>query len=192
MTDNGYETTAPKKHGFVRKILQIVILVVAVLVIAQLMRTFIFQAYEIPSGSMENTIETGDLVFSEKVSYNFSDPQNGDIVTFADPEIPSRTLIKRVIATEGQVVELKDGAVYVDGVKQAEPYTLGKPSYELQSAPGNPITYPYTVPTGKVWVMGDNRTNSQDSRFFGAIPVDSITGKALFKYWPLDHIGLLN
>lgn len=191
MTEYDQEMAKPQKHGFLRRVISLVILVVAVLLIAQLMRTFIFQAYEIPSGSMENTIETGDLVLAEKVSYNFGDPQKGDIVTFADPEIPSRTLIKRVIATEGQTVDLIDGGVYVDGIKQAEPYTLRKPSYPLQTAGGVDITYPYTVPEGKVWVMGDNRTNSQDSRFFGPIPVDSITGKAVLTYWPIGNMGLL-
>lgn len=159
--------------------------------IAQVLRTFVFQAYEIPSGSMESTIDTGDLVFSEKVSYYLSGPKRGDIVTFADPEIPSRTLIKRVIAAEGQTVNLVDGEVYVDGVKLDEPYTQGKPSYPLHNSSGTDITYPYTVPSGEVWVMGDNRTNSQDSRFFGSVPVDSITGKAVFTYWPIDHISLL-
>jgi signal peptidase I len=100
-------------------------------------------------------------------------------------------LIKRIIATGGQTVDLIDGKVYVDGVALNEPYTDGLPSYPLSNAPGITITYPYTVPEGEVWVMGDNRTNSQDSRYFGSVPVDSITGKAVFRYWPLTSIGTL-
>ena len=96
-------------------------------------------------------------------------------------------LIKRVIATGGQTVDLRDGVVYVDGVPLDEPYTQGKPSNDLNSG----ITYPYTVPEGHVWVMGDNRTNSADSRAFGAIPLESVTGHAVLRYWPLDRIGTL-
>lgn len=169
------------------------LLAIAVIIIASFaLRAFVFQAYEIPSGSMEETIMTGDMVFSEKISYYMEEPKEGDIVTFADPEIPSRTLIKRVIATPGQTVNLIDGSVYVDGEKLIEPYTDGKPSYPLTTAYGTTITYPYTVPDGELWVMGDNRTNSQDSRYFGSIPISTVSGKAIFKYWPLDHIGMLD
>ncbi len=177
--------------GMLRKFLSLILTIVVIIVVSILLRTFVFQAYEIPSGSMEDTIMTGDMVFSEKVSYYFDEPDYKDIVTFADPQLPSRTLIKRVIATEGQTVDLKDGAVYVDGRKLDEPYTDGKQSYPLRNASGVDITYPYTVPAGCIWVMGDNRGNSQDSRYFGAIPVDTVTGKAVFKYWPFDHAGAL-
>lgn len=184
---------APKKSSsFSRKLLSIILTVVAIIAISWGLRTFVFQAYEIPSGSMEDTIMTGDMVFSEKVSYYFEEPQPKDIVTFIDPEIPSRTLIKRVIATGGQTVDLRDGYVYVDGKKLEEPYTDGKPSYPLTTAYGTSIVYPYTVPDGYIWVMGDNRTNSQDSRYFGAVPVSSVTGKAAFIYWPLDNLSSLN
>lgn len=174
-----------------RTLLSVLAMVVLIVALSWGLRTFVFQAYEIPSGSMEETIMTGDMVFSEKVSYYVGQPQQGDIVTFTDPEIASRTLIKRVIATEGQTVDLRDGNVYVDGVKLNEPYTDGKPSYPLTSAYGTSITYPYTIPEGEVWVMGDNRTNSQDSRYFGSIPVDTITGKAVLTYWPISSFGLL-
>lgn len=181
----------PKRGGFLNTLGSLLFTVVAVIVLVFLLRTFVFQSYDIPSGSMEETIMTGDLVFSEKVTYYFGDPQRGDIVTFLDPEIPSRTLIKRVIATGGQTVDLRDGDVYIDGVRQDEPYTDGKPSYPLAGAGGRDISYPYTVPEGELWVMGDNRTNSQDSRYFGSVPVSSVTGKAVFKYWPIESIGPL-
>ncbi len=182
---------AEKKHGIGRSILSFIVTIAVVVLIAMGLRTFVFQAYEIPSGSMEDTIMTGDMVFSEKLTYRASDPQPGDIVTFADPQIPSRTLIKRVIATEGQTVQLIDGKVVVDGEVLDEPYTDGKESWPLNSSFGTPIVYPYTVPKGELWVMGDNRTNSQDSRYFGSIPVSSVTGKAIFTYWPLDNFGVL-
>lgn len=178
-----------EKHGCLRSIGSIVGTVVLVIVLAWALTTFVFGAYSIPSGSMEDTIETGDMIFSEKVSYYFRDPEAGDIVTFEDPQIAGRILVKRVIATGGQTVDLVDGQVVVDGVALDEPYTDGKPSYPLSSST---VTYPYTVPEGYLWVMGDNRTNSQDSRFFGAVPEDSVTGRGVFVYWPLNRIGPLS
>lgn len=174
-----------------RAFLSVAIMVAAVFVMSWALRTFLVQPYEIPSGSMEETIMTGDMVFSEKVSYYFGEPQQGDVVTFADPEIPSRVLIKRVIATGGQTVDLVDGRVVVDGVALDEPYTQGLPSYPLSPAYGTEISYPYTLGEGELWVMGDNRTNSQDSRYFGAIDASTVTGKAVLIYWPLNHFGLL-
>lgn len=189
---SGDHATKKGSSGILRKLLSVIITIAVIILVSFLLRTFVFQAYEIPSGSMEDTIMTGDMVFSEKVSYYFGEPEYEDIVTFEDPQLPSRTLIKRVIATEGQTVDLRDGSVYVDGVRLDEPYTDGQPSYPLRTASGVDITYPYTVPEGSIWVMGDNRGNSQDSRYFGAIPVDSVTGKAVFKYWPFDHAGTLD
>lgn len=168
-------------------------MVAVVAVITLALRTFIFVPYEIPSGSMEETIMTGDMVFSEKVSYYLHDPNQGDIVTFADPEVAGRTLIKRVIATGGQTVDLQDGHVVVDGVIMYESYTRGQESYPLShTANGVTVEFPYHVPEGYVWVMGDNRSASQDSRYFGAIPINSITGRAAMIYWPLSDIGLLS
>ncbi len=169
------------------------LIMIAIVVVAYFgLRTFVVGTYEIPSGSMLDTIQIGDRVFSEKVSYYFRDPEQGDIITFADPENPQRTLIKRVIAVGGQTVDLKDGYVYVDGKKLDEPYTEGKQSLPLNTAYGVSITYPYTVPDGYLWVMGDNRTNSADSRYFGAVSKDSVTGHANFTFWPLNRIGILD
>ncbi|OUO90732.1 signal peptidase I [Gordonibacter sp. An230] len=151
---------------------------------------YVGRAYAVPSGSMEETIMTGDMVFAEKVSYLFRDPEPGDIVTFKDPEIPGRILIKRCIAVGGQTVDIndEDGLVYVDGEPLSEPYVDGKPSYRLAGG----VVYPYTVPEGHVWVMGDNRTNSQDSRFFGAVPVSTVEARGLVVLWPFDEMRLLS
>ena len=111
------------------------------------------------------------------------------IVVFSDPQVPSRTLIKRVIATEGQTVDLRDGKVYVDGVALDEPYTDGLPSYPLNTVGTVDISYPYTIPKGDVWVMGDNRTNSSDSRYFGPIDKDTVFGKAFAIYWPVESLA---
>lgn len=174
-----------KKNSPLRLVIEILLIIVVAVGLATLFTRFVMQPYEIPSGSMEQTIEVGDRVFSEKVSYMFGDPVQGDIITFEDPADSERVLIKRVIATGGQTVDLRDGVVYVNGTPLDEPYAQGKPSYDLNSG----ITYPYTVPEGYVWVMGDNRTNSADSRAFGAIPLESVTGHAVLRYWPLDRFG---
>ena len=168
-------------------VLSFLIMIVLVVLVSMGLRLFVFQPYVIPSGSMEDTIMTNDMVFSEKISFYFRSPAQGDIVTFTDPLDSSRTLIKRVIATGGQTVDLRNGVVYVDDVPLSEDYTDSKPSYPLNSN----ITYPYTVPEGCLWVMGDNRTSSQDSRYFGAVKESSVTGRAFFTYWPLNSIGLL-
>lgn len=182
----------PKKGSGLRTFLWIIAALIFVFAASFFLRTFVYQSYEIPSASMEDTINIGDLVFAEKVSLNFSEPEYDDIITFTDPEDESRILIKRVIATGGQTVDIKNGSVYVDGVKLDEPYTDGRITTELpMSITGKPIQYPYKVPEGELWVMGDNRTNSQDSRYFGSIPVSTVEGIAVFKYWPLEDVGTL-
>lgn len=156
-----------------------------------LVKTFVATPYVVPTGSMRDTIVEGDTLLGERVSLYFGDPEAGDIVTFDSP-IDGETLIKRIIAVGGQTVDLVDGSVYVDGERLDEPYTEGKPSYSLSDLPGSAgIEYPYEVPEGCVWVMGDNRTDSKDSRYFGAVSVDDVTSRALFIYWPLDHMGTL-
>ena len=179
-----------KNSGMLRSIISLVITVAVIFGLSFLLREYVIQGYSIPSGSMENTIMTGDTVFSEQISYYFGDIESGDIVTFKDPEIAGRVLIKRCIAVGGQTVDLRDGVVYIDGVPQHEPYTDEKPSEPL-SRPLEDITYPYTVPEGYLWLMGDNRTNSQDSRYFGAVPVSSVYGRAFMIYWPLEHFGMI-
>lgn len=172
-------------------ILAFLIMIIAVTLITIALRTFVFVPYDIPSGSMEETINPGDMVFSEKVSYYFREPERGDIVTFQDPLVSGRTLIKRVIATGGQTVDLVGGHVVVDGEVLDEPYTDGKPSYPFErTAPNVNISYPFTIPEGKIWVMGDNRTASQDSRYFGAIDEKLVDGRASMIYWPFSSFTI--
>ena len=187
-----------KKSGGVGSIIKFILTIVAIFALAFLLRIFVFQSYEIPSGSMEDTIMPGDLVFAEKVTTYFGVPDKGSIITFADPDTVDepdpadrRTLIKRVIATGGQTIDLIDGNVYVDGVELDEPYTDGKPTYPLNNPGSVGIEYPYLIPAGHLWMMGDNRTSSQDSRYFGAVPESYIQGHALFIYWPLSNISAL-
>lgn len=161
---------------------------------AFLIRAFVVEPFEIPSESMLETIQVGDRVLGEKITYLLADPKAGDIVTFEDPEDPATTLIKRVIATPGQTVDLVDGAVAVDGEVLDEPYTQGQslPLPGQSSVLSEPITYPYTLGEDEYWVMGDNRENSLDSRYFGPITRDEVTSKAWIVFWPFSEIRPLS
>lgn len=184
--DSGQHATR-RQPGILRRFLSFVICIAVVLAAAWGIRTYVVEPFEVPSASMETTIMTGDRLFAEKVSYHFTDVQPGDIVVFSDPQVPSRVLVKRVIATEGQTVSMSGGTLYIDGVAQSEPYVTGE-TYPLSQTAGNvSISYPYVVPEGEVWVMGDNRENSSDSRYFGSIDEDTIFGKAILTYWPLEN-----
>lgn len=183
-----------KKAGGVRDVLELVAIAVIAIAVGLVIRTFVAEPFVIPSGSMEATLNVGDRIVGEKLSLRLGPPQAGDIVTFADPEDPSQTLIKRVVATGGQTVSLEGGRVVVDGVALDEPYAAGLPSEPIGGHGSNldgPVSYPYEVPEGYLWVMGDNRTNSLDSRYFGAVPVSSVTSRAVFRFWPLDEVGAI-
>lgn len=171
--------------SFARWLLELVVMVGLAFLLASGIRAFVIQPYVVPTGSMIPTIEIQDRVIANKFIYRFSDLEAGDIVVLDDPTGTVPTLIKRVIATGGQTVDLQDGNVVVDGVVLDEPYTHGLPSDPMIQE------MPYSVPEGSVWLMGDNRTNSADSRVFGAVPVTEIKGKAIFCFWPLDRAGPL-
>lgn len=169
--------------SFVRWLLELIVMVALAFALATVVRTFVVQPYVIPSGSMVPTIEISERVLANKFVYRFREPARGEIVVFDDPTGTVPTLIKRVIATAGETVDLKDGKVYVDGVALDEPYTYGKPSEPAA------VPMPFTVPAGSIWVMGDNRTNSADSRVFGAVPLSSIDGQAVLRIWPLNRFA---
>lgn len=169
-----------------RWLIETALMVVLAFALAQGVKTYLIQPYLIPSGSMLPTIQLKDRVLANKLVFKTGGtPQYKDIVVFDDPTGEYPTLIKRVIATGGQTVDLKDGSVYVDGKKLDEPYTYGKPSYPQV------INFPFTIPQGYVWVMGDNRTNSGDSRAFGPVPLSAVHGRAFWTYWPLKRFGTL-
>lgn len=185
----------PHVHSFFRSLAEWVA-IIAISVLAMLcVRTFILEPYVVPTGSMESTIEIGDQVFAQKVTTNLNmAPTAGDIIVFRNPDGSSDhdVLVKRVIATAGQTVDFEDGKVVVDGQPLEESYTLGE-SWPLASvAPGTVVGYPYEVPEGCLWVMGDNRENSADSRYFGAISEDDVIGVVVLRYWPLNRFGSLS
>ena len=158
--------------------------------IALLVEAFLIQAFWIPSPSMEPTLDVGDRVLVNKLSYKFHDVHRGDVVVFERPPGASsgengeiKDLIKRVIAIGGDTIEGKQGDVYVNGERIDENYL----------EPGTPTdNLPATkIPAGQVFVMGDNRTNSEDSRVFGPIDEDAIVGRAFIRVLPITDIGWL-
>lgn len=166
-----------------RWLLETALMVALAFVLAQGIKTFIVQPFVIPTGSMEPTILIGDRVLAEKVSLRFGPPKQGDVVVFDDPTGQHPQLIKRVIAVGGQELDIRNGAVFVDGKQLDEPYLHG-----VRTDPGSEAI-PVVVPDGYVWLMGDNRPNSGDSRFLGPQPVSAIRGKAFAIYWPFEHMG---
>ena len=180
-----------RKRSFIRDAMEFIVIILMAVIITMLLRAFVIDNYEIPTGSMEPTIEIDDRIFAEKLSYRFGSPARGDIVTFHDPIIQGRVLIKRCIAVAGDVIDIKNGKVYINGVLLDEPHVHGKETFELSPLPssGTKISYPYRIPEGMIWVMGDNRTHSSDSRAFGPVPESELIGKALFRFLPLSRFG---
>lgn len=168
-------------------------IILAAIATVLLIRAFVIEPFSIPTESMCDTIEVGDSVLAEKITLELSgNVSQGDIIVFENPERdPEKdVLCKRVIARGGQTVDLKDGSVYIDGKKIAEDYAKGD-SYPLYFGKAKRISYPYKVPEGEIWVMGDNRENSADSRYFGAISEDSVIGICVMRYLPVNRIDLL-
>jgi len=146
--------------------------------------TFIVQAFYIPSGSMEPTLMIDDRILVAKFTYRVGSPHRGDVIVFRYPLNPQRDFVKRVIGLPGDRVRLRDGVVYVG--KQA----LSEKAYTIKPDFGN--YGPVVVPATQYFVLGDNRNNSEDSRFFGYVPRRNIIGKAVFIYWPLPRIGFVH
>lgn len=153
-------------------------IIAAVAILAGVLRFVVWQPYVIPSGSMEPTLLPGDRIIVNRLAYQYWAPSRGDIVVFAYPKDPTRTFVKRVIATEGESVELRGNQVFVNGKLVQEPYL---------KAGDYPAFGPMTVPTDKVFVLGDNRKESGDSREWGLLPQSSLIGKAWLVYYPLNR-----
>ena len=158
--------------------------------IALLVEAFLIQAFWIPSPSMEPTLDVGDRVLVNKLSYKLHDVHRGDVVVFERPPGAStgqdgeiKDLIKRVIAVGGDTIEAREGDVYVNGERIDENYL--EPGTPTDNLP------PTTIPDGHLFMMGDNRTNSEDSRIFGPIDEDDIVGRAFIRVLPITNIGWL-
>jgi signal peptidase I len=178
-------------------------------IIAFLVKTFVAQAFFIPSESMVHTLEVGDRVLVSRVSYKIHDPRRGDVVVFTSPfetegsgddrSVPSRIVhtvlesvglrqpstedfIKRVIGLPGETVEGRNGKILINGRQLVEPYLAEEPVGDFPAK---------AIPEGQVWVMGDNRNRSSDSRVFGPIKESKIVGRAILRIWPVNRLGFL-
>jgi signal peptidase I len=193
--------------GFFRELPGLIIIAFA---LALLIKTFLIQAFYIPSRSMTPTLEIGDRVLVNKLVYDFGEVQRGDIIVFENPNLPEpdrnpfeavwdwlteglgftadpeKDFIKRAIGLPGETIEIRNGRVFIDGERIAEPYLTPHARRDRQDFP------PTVVEPDKVFVMGDNRPNSQDSRSIGQIPEDKIVGKAFVLLWPPSRIEWLS
>jgi signal peptidase I len=215
VTDQTSSADHPRRSRFFRELPGMVLLAFA---LALLIKTFFFQAFFIPSGSMEPTLVRGDRVIVNKIPYYLHDPRRGDVIVFSNPNgksvdrgivggffhwlgqglgltgaeepscgdtNPDEDFIKRVIGLPGDTVEGRGGAVWVDGKKLTEPYLA-------EGGRTEPFA-PVDVPPGKLFVMGDNRGNSCDSRFaLGMVPEDHVIGRAVVIIWPPSRMGFLH
>lgn len=163
--------------------LEMVESIVIAVVLALVIRFFIIEPFYIPSGSMEPTLEPGDRIIVSKVNYRFGEPQRGDVIVFRYPLDPDTDYIKRVVAVGGDRVEGRGGKLLVNGKVVPEPYLAA------QGAFGD--FGPVDVPEGHLFMMGDNRNNSKDSRFWGPLPRENVIGKALVIFWPVNRWGVV-
>ena len=179
----------PKPRSPGRVVGEWVIVIVLALLAAFVIRTFVFQTFYIPSGSMEPTLQVGDRIIVSKLSYDIHSPARGDIVVFrappreafvcADPSI--KDLVKRIIGLPGETISSDGNTILINNKPIAQPW--------FPSVPLGPAIVPTKIPAGSYFVMGDNRTNSCDSRSWGTLPSTNIIGHVIFRIWPLSQIG---
>lgn len=214
------EAQSQTKRGALSFLKELPVLIVLALVIAIIIKTFVAQAFYIPSASMEPTLQVGDRVLVNKVTYRFREPERGEVVVFKDPygdpcEVgeeeplpaecdrsvvrravdwvgelfglptgPSKDFIKRVVALPGETVEIREGTVHIDGDPVEFPSTREQgPQEDMYNMP------PFEVPEGEYYVLGDNRSNSSDSRVFEGIDADSVVGRAFVVIWPPNRLS---
>jgi signal peptidase I len=206
-----YHKEDERGPGLLAVVRETVVLVALAVLLAVVFKTFLVAAFYIPSGSMESTLNISDRVLVEKVSYRFGDVEHGDVVVFVHEEpgiieatgpsnpisgffsslgqavgvVPpsDRDFIKRVVGLPGDTIACRGGQLVRNDQPVAEPY--------LDQGTETDCDKKTTVGPGELFVMGDNRSNSQDSRFFGPIPRDDVVGRAFVRIWPLNHIGWL-
>jgi signal peptidase I len=183
---------------FLNRIRSLAILALIIVAGAFLLRTYVVETYYVPSASMEPTLHgcpncNDDRVLVEKLSYLFHDPQPGDVVVFNRPDngpwernVPEKVLIKRIIGVGGDRIVIQHGHVFRDGRRLVEPYV--NPACTLGTQAPQRV---YLVPQNEVFVMGDNRCRSEDSRFNGPVPVSDLVGRAFLIVWPLSRVGSL-
>lgn len=174
----------PLPDGLWAALVEAVKTLVGAAVLALLIMTFVARAFTVDGPSMLPTLHDGERLMVDKLSYRFRDPQRGEIVVFRYPANPREHFIKRIIALPGDVVEIRAGRVFINGTPLEEPY-VATPTWGHFG--------PVRVPEGRYFVLGDNRTNSEDSRYpqVGFVPRSYLEGRALWRFWPPSRIGIL-
>lgn len=187
------EPDADPGMKIVREILEWAVVIVGALLVAFVVRAYLFTAFYIPSESMETTLLVSDRVAVSRLNYRLGEIDRGDIIVFdrgldeaqIGPNNPAH-LIKRVVALGGEVVQGREGRVWI-GPDEGSMQPLVEDYLDPGVETGD--FGPVTVPEGEVWLMGDNRSRSSDSRSFGPVAEDRIVGQAFFRFWPLDRLG---
>jgi signal peptidase I len=202
------ETPPPKKPTFWQGLREVLIILVIAAIVAIFIQSFFMKAFMIPSSSMSPTLQIGDRVLVDRVTYYFRKPRRGDIIVFRYPpkdpkalnttnlffwpidqiletlhvthRMESPPFVKRVIATGGETIEIKQGQIYINGKKIKEDYKVPD-NYDM------PAT---RIPDGELFCMGDNRPNSRDSRYWGTVPIRAVIGKVFLKWWPPKDFGI--
>ncbi len=168
-----------RKSSVARTVVEALVIIAAAVVIALLVQAFLVKPFTIHQVSMRPTLEEGDRILINRLAYRFGEPSRGDVVVLHSPVNADEDLVKRIVALAGDTVAVSDGRLYLNGVAQQEPYLLEE--YIQGDMPET------VVPQGEVFVMGDNRNNSGDSRMFGPVGTDSLIGSAFVVYWPIGR-----
>ena len=164
--------------------------IIIAFILAMIIRTFVVQAFKIPSGSMRPTFLEGDRILVNKFIFRFKGPQRGDIIVFRYPEDKKKDFVKRLIAKDGEVVEIKDGAIYINGKLVEEPHTI-RGTYYYNRGDYGKMGQKIKVPPNSYYVLGDNSSSSRDSRYWGFVPKKNLLGKAFFIYWPFNRVKVI-
>jgi signal peptidase I len=188
--------SGPSHGGGYRWVLEWAVILIAVVLCTMLLRAYVIQSFYIPSPSMVPTLQVGDRIMVNKLSYDLHGVHRGDIVVFKRPPLEDQNfpdLVKRVIGLPGESISTKDGHVYINGVLLNEPWLPPGPSSYTGALPDDQnqeynMPGPVKIPADEYYVMGDNRTDSEDSRYFGPIPKSLIVGRAIAVVWPLSHL----
>jgi signal peptidase I len=175
--------------------------IVIAFVLAMIIRTFVVQAFKIPTGSMRMTLIEGDAILVNKFIYGvkipftdirfpaFREPQRGDVIVFIFPGDTKKDFIKRLVGLPGETIEIKNGNVYVNDKPVTDPVLDSK--YYYNRGDYGDLGKKVTVPEDSFFVLGDNSASSQDSRFWGFVPRKNLVGKAMVIYWPITRIRLI-
>jgi signal peptidase I len=159
-----------------------ILIIVLALLFSFLIRTYIIQPYRVDMTSMVSTLYPNDLVLVDKLSYRLHQPSRGDVIVFQPPLDTKDKYIKRIIGLPGETIEIKNNTVYINEKPLNEPYINSPMLGDMQLT---------EIPDGYIFVMGDNRSVSLDSRSFGSVRISSVVGKAVVVYWPLNHLETL-